>query len=102
VWVGLGMSQSNGPESLIATLIVAGICVLFPLMGACNVPPEKAKKVLHGAGYTNIHIGGHAWFACSEDDTLSSEFTATGPSGDSVTGSVCCGWALKDCTIRSE
>jgi hypothetical protein len=57
------MSDSNGSASLVATLIVAGVCILFPLMGACNVPDAKAKK---------------------------------------VSGAVCCGWALNDCTIRSE
>jgi hypothetical protein len=75
------MSDSNGSTSVIATLVIAGLCVLFPLMGACNVPDAKAKKVLHGAGYTEINIRGHAWFSCAEDDTLASEFTALGPSG---------------------
>jgi hypothetical protein len=71
-------------------------------IGACNVPESKATRVLHGAGYSDIDIGGHAWFSCGGDDSLSVEFTAKGPSGDRVEGSVCCGFAMKDCTIRSE
>jgi hypothetical protein len=72
------------------------------LFGACNVPSDKATRVLHGAGYSDVRLLGHAWFACSDDDALSTGFSAEGPSGERVEGAVCCGLMLKDCTIRTS
>jgi hypothetical protein len=94
--------SSNSAGTLIATLIILAVGFGGTLVGACDVPAAKTKHVLEGAGYTKIEVGGHAWFACSGDDSLATEFTAVGPSGKHVSGSVCCGWAMKDCTIRSE
>lgn len=96
----IGMTDSS--IKLTSALIILGVWLVAILLGACNVPAAKAKRVLSGAGYTNIILRGHAWFACGEDDTLSTSFTATGPSGVHVDGAVCCSMAMKDCTIRSE
>lgn len=72
------------------------------LIGACDVPVVKAHRILDAAGYTDVKLQGHAWFACSEDDTLSTAFAATGPGGREVSGAVCCSIMVKDCTIRVE
>lgn len=83
-------------------LAILGLWLGATMIGACNVPEQRAKHVLEGAGYTEIEVGGHAWLACGSDDSLASEFTAIGPSGTKVSGSVCCGLIAKDCTVRAE
>ena len=52
------------------------ITFLAGMLAGCTVPTSKAQRVLQGAGYTDIALGGRAWFACSEDDTLSTRFHA--------------------------
>ena len=72
------------------------------LLGACDVPAPQAKRILSGAGYSEIRLLGHAWFACGRGDTLSTAFSAKGPTGSPVEGAVCCGLFVKDCTIRTS
>lgn len=71
-------------------------------IAGCTVPNSKARRILEGAGYTDIDLGGYAWFDCSEDDSLASDFTAKGPNGQIVHGAVCCGMLAKNCTIRLD
>jgi hypothetical protein len=94
--------SDNTQGSLIGSCILLAVWLFATMVGACDVPASKAERVLEGAGYTDIAVGGHAWWSCGGDDSLSSEFTATGPSGKPVAGAVCCGFAMKDCTVRSE
>ena len=77
------------------------------LLVGCNVSTETAQDVLGDEGYHNIHLTGHAWFGCSDDDNFTSTFTAQrwiiAEDGSrverSVEGTLCCGmW--KDCTVR--
>jgi hypothetical protein len=75
---------------LIAVLMLAG----------CS-SHDDAVKALTEAGYTNIETHGHAWFACGKDDSFATSFTAIGPTGQKVSGSVCSGW-LKGKTIRTD
>lgn len=75
------------------------LLLALTLCFGCTVSDSKAKEVLRSAGYTNIEIGEHAWFACSEGDEFASKFTATNANGQRVSGAVCCG-ILKNCTIR--
>lgn len=75
--------------------ITLAASVLFGCTDAGN-----AQRVLESAGYTNIQITGYDWFACSEDDTLSTGFTAIGPTGKPVKGAVCSGLIFKNSTIR--
>ena len=72
------------------------------MLAGCTVPTTKAQRVLVGAGYTDIVLGGRAWFACAKDDTLASRFRAKGPHGQAVEGAVCCGALAKNCTIRLD
>lgn len=69
-------------------------------LGACTAP-DRSLQVLEGAGYTHIELTGYSLFACSEDDTFSTGFKATGPTGKRVTGTVCAG-LLKGATIRMD
>lgn len=78
------------------TLLLCAVLVL----SACT-DEERAKRVLEEAGYTQVVITGYDWAACSEDDTYSTGVIAVGPTGKSVTGTVCCG-LMKNCTIRID
>lgn len=62
----------------------------------------RATDVITGAGYTDIQLGDAAAYRCGSDDEWSRTFTATNPSGRSVSGVVCCGFegCGKSCTIR--
>jgi hypothetical protein len=62
---------------------------------------NDATKALTESGYTDIVLHGHAMWSCSKDDTFSTEFEATSPSGVRVTGAVCSGW-FKGKTIRLD
>lgn len=59
----------------------------------------RAKEILASQGYSNIVMTGYSFFGCSEDDTFANGFTATAPSGATVTGVVCSG-ILKGSTVR--
>lgn len=78
------------------TLIVAAL-----LLSGCT-RPEGATRVLQGAGYKDVHITGYGWFACSDNDWYRTSFTATGPTGQPVSGCVCEGLLFKNSTIRFE
>lgn len=60
--------------------------------------PQRSVQALDAAGFTDISVGGYAWWACG-DDSYATGFVATNPNGKRVSGAVCCGWA-KNCTIR--
>lgn len=78
------------------------LALTLAVVAGCTVPADHAKQVLSGAGYTNIRLGGHAWWSCSDDDARSTEFKAKGPTGQSVSGAVCCGLLAKNCTVRLD
>ena len=80
-------------------VIVMGVAVMLGL-SACSDGPA-ATKALQGAGYTDIHTTGYAFFGCDEKDTFHTGFIAKGPTGQHVEGVVCSGW-LKGATIRTE
>lgn len=77
------------------------LAILALTLVGCS-DPDKATKALKGAGYTNIHITGYSWFSCSQDDTFSTGFVATGPTGERVVGTVCSGLFMKGSTIRTH
>lgn len=71
-------------------------------LASCGVNQSRAVKNLEASGLTNVRVGGYAWFACSQDDSFGSTFTATGANGQPVTGSVCSGFWGKGMTIRFD
>lgn len=77
------------------------VLVLMLSISACT-RPENSTRILQEQGYTNIQITGYSWFACSKDDTTSTGFIATNPTGKRVTGTVCSGMIFKNSTIRFE
>jgi hypothetical protein len=70
----------------------------------CAGDPDEARRVLEGAGYSKIEIGGPNSWRCGQDDTSSNTFNALGPSGHYIEGTVCCSWGscAKGCTIRID
>lgn len=75
------------------------LALTFTLSG-CLTDSDGAVEVLEAQGFTNIQTHGYAFFACSEDDTFATKFTATGPTGKPASGAVCCGLLFKNCTVR--
>lgn len=90
------MSDSSFAKLIIFLVAAVGIIGL-QVMTWTN--PESTRRTLEAAGFTNIEVGGHGWFACSSSDSYSTEFTAHNSRGEMVSGVVCCG-LLKNCTVR--
>lgn len=82
---------------MMKTLIFA---VAF-LLAACT-QPDTARRVLEDAGYKNVRMEGYEWNNCSADDFYHDRFSATGPTGRSVSGVVCTGLLNKGSTIRFD
>lgn len=76
------------------------LAALMIFLAGCS-DPEAATKALKGAGYTDIKTTGWNAWACGQDDTYSTGFTAKGPTGIEVSGAVCSG-LFKNATIRSN
>jgi hypothetical protein len=79
--------------------LILGILCLLSLFGCTN--ESRAQKILDQEGYTEVSFTGYKPFACSEDDSTKTGFSATSQSGSIVTGVVCCG-LMKGCTIRYD
>ncbi|MFW2037767.1 hypothetical protein ACG92Y_04455 [Acinetobacter ursingii] len=82
---------------MIKLLTVIAFILCFKGCSSSN----DATKALKANGFTDIQTHGRAFFACSEDDTFATKFTAKNTEGKSVTGAVCSGW-LKGATIRYD
>lgn len=67
-------------------------------MGACSQNEDDVHNILAADGYTNIDVGGHAFFGCGDDDSYTNRFTAE-KNGMSVKGVVCAA-PRKGSTIR--
>jgi hypothetical protein len=87
------------PKPQIHHFLAAHLAALIFLNSKACVAPERAEETLEASGFTDIEVGGHAWFECAEGDSFTNTFTATSPKGTEVSGSVCCG-VLKGCTVR--
>jgi hypothetical protein len=79
---------------------VKKIIVLLALVLAGCTDEPRARKALLDAGYKPTSVGGYGLFSCG-DDLFSTEFTAIGPTGRPVRGTVCTG-VFKNSTLRTE
>lgn len=77
---------------------VVFVLAFISLVGCTS--ESDARSTLHKAGYSDIKVGGYAWFECGENDRFQTKFTAKNPAGHYTNGTVCCGWLTKGCTIR--
>lgn len=80
--------------------IIAAILGISLTLSGCT-QPDRSFFTLQDQGYTEIKIGGYAWFMCSEDDNFATRFTAVSPSGTKVSGAVCSAF-FKGATIRFD
>lgn len=80
--------------SFIALIVV----VVLPEL---STRPEEAERILEQSGYKDIEITGWRPFAMATDETFSTGFRATSPSGHKVTGTVTSGF-FKGSTIRLD
>lgn len=79
-----------------------GASVLTAVLGTSGcTSADEAHRALAGAGYKNVTITGYRFFLCDKNDSWSTGFEATGPSGQRVSGAVCSG-VLKGATIRTD
>lgn len=79
------------------TIIFAFLVAATMISGCTNT--NKTRETLDNLGFKNIQVGGYAWFACGDDYTYATHFSATNPNGKLVRGAVCCG-ILKGCTAK--
>lgn len=77
--------------------LIAVMMVNAALVGCSD--EVASRETLRKSGFTDIEITGYKWNACGEDDTYSTGFIATNPTGQRVSGVVCCG-IMKACTVR--
>lgn len=84
---------------IVACIFMVAVVVL--LQSSCT-DEKEAQRILEAQGYTNIQFTGYKWFACSEKDTYTTGFEATGVNGKQIKGSVCSGMFFKNSTIRFE
>ena len=98
------MARSNNEGSLIGSVIVLLVLLIFGVVecnGGCD-DVGKSNNALTSAGYTDVHLEGHAVFQCGGDDSSAVSFTAKNPQGQVVSGVVCGGgvFGRKGYTIR--
>ncbi len=74
---------------------LAAICFAI----ACT-DDDSTRKTLQMHGFTNVQTTGYSPFTCGDNDSFSTGFRATNPSGQVVEGTVCCGLFGKGCTVR--
>ncbi len=87
---------------IIPTLMgLALIAFILSLPAQVNDARLRSERQLLEAGYSQVDVSGWNFLACSEDDVFRIGFTALGPTGKSVSGTVCSGF-LKGATIRLD
>lgn len=69
------------------------------LTAAACTDDANTIRTLQAYGFTHIQTTGFEPYACSEDDTFQTGFTARNAQGRTVSGAVCCGM-FKNCTVR--
>lgn len=87
---------------MIKKLLIGLAAVATLALGACRVDPEDQTAIVESYGFTQVQMGGYAWFGCSEEDDVSVQFTATSPTGQHVKGVFCSGLTEfdKGATVR--
>jgi len=96
-------SAFGDPAFLTITLFVLVIgAVLFGGYQCTASRQPEVRRVLEVEGFTEIDLGGYEVFGCGKGDTVREGFVATAPSGERTAGTVCCGYWLKDCTVRID
>jgi len=89
----------NRAVTLIEIIIVIFIVIII---ASCSGDTEGAQTALNGMGFKNVTLHDSKWFSGCGEGERNSPFTATNPTGQQVSGVVCCGGLLstKGCTVR--
>lgn len=83
------------------TIAMVSLFAALALLTGCT-RPLSAQVLLESAGYSDVQMHGFGWLDCSDDDFFRDRFTATGPTGKPVSGTVCTGLFFKGGTIRLD
>jgi hypothetical protein len=75
------------------------ILIAVLALSACT-DEASSLRALESQGFTDISFTGHDMWSCGKDDTYSTGFVATNTNGQRISGTVCCGFLTKGCTIR--
>lgn len=70
-------------------------------LAGCSDSPATIRAV-EGAGYKDVVTTGHAWFSCSDDDSVATRFEATDQTGRRIKGAYCSNLFFKGGTIRLD
>jgi len=89
--------------SLIIGLALIAVAVAFGYIveddtAACR---SVATLGMHDCRLVRVHQIAPSLYGCGHDDLVGYEVTATTASGQSASGTVCCGW-FKSCTLRTQ
>ena len=87
---------------IVLILVAVGVMIGIGMSGNGLTDPESARRVLTESGYTDIQITGYRAFGGSESDWYITEFRATSPNGNRVSGVVTKGAWRKGNTIRLD
>jgi hypothetical protein len=93
--------NNDGFAGAVAAILIVIVLGAAACLGGCGVNERAAKTTLEAQGMTNVEIGGYPLWGCDEGDTFKSKFTATGASGQPVSGVLCSGF-LKGITVRFD
>lgn len=75
------------------------IVLLIALVGCTD--ESTARRTLQDQGYSDIQLTGYRPFACGDDYTFHTGFSAKSIAGRPVTGTVCSG-LLKGSSIKTD
>lgn len=90
-------------EVIIGLLFLAACAIALLVIATSGglTDRDATTELLRKNGYKNITITGWRPLMAGEDDTFSTGFEATTPTGERVSGAVTSGW-LKGSTIRFD
>lgn len=92
--------------TIFGVIFVVALSALMAGQGAF-VDASAATHSLETQGYSSVRIVDRhnyfaSWNGCGEGDVVAFECTAKNPAGKDARVTVCCGWWLKDCTVRAK
>lgn len=85
-------------------ILIAAAMACVASLSACTDPDVTSLRSLEAMGFRDVRVS-WKWtssFNCSEKDSWARSFSATGPTGIAVTGSVCGGYVGKGATVRFD
>lgn len=94
-------TEKHGPMTII--VVAAFGIVSIGIWASTNLGGSDDAKVIEAAekhGLANVRITGWNPLECSDGDSIARGFRATNANGRDVTGTICCGYMLKGCTVR--